>query len=583
MSFLSRRNSRPDKRGGRADAGRRAETDYDDYGYDYAPDNYQDDENWSPDQYFSPEGIKGRWAAGARPGDRPGGRGRHADGRGYAEPDAGDDEYGSQPTWDPAGEYGRDSHYRDAYGQDDGNGDDAYDTGGFDAYDTGGFDVPGGAEGDQSERSGGRRRRDRGERRRRRGRRDKGDDIWPDDGVSDEDYWASVTAERPLASASGAPDADSPQAADNRPLARPAAPAGPASTAGQVSAAGPVRAARPASESRPAAEPRPGSGRLGPPPGMNGYPSRSNSGPMPRPVTGPIAARPAAGLAQPPFHQPAPIQPGASPAGPPQPSFQPTGSRVGGRQPERPDRPDWTEQTERMDRVSSTGYPEPRTSGRRQPASPAPPPPAPPAPARGRGDSADRRLPDRRDLGREPGRTTGGWLSADDDPLTSTAYSRSALVDTDGRSYRAAHRSQVPADRRAAALTEQTQTFGMNGQFQADPQAPTASYPGYNGQQPGQQPSQPGQRQPGRHSGQPPVQQPRQPVQSHPYDQGATSSYPYPSQPYPSRPVLDADEEQRYGRPPRAGGGNGHGGYPSGNGTRADYGRGYGDNRGGRY
>src|SRR5262244_2229064 len=61
MSFLSRRNSRPDRRGGRADAGRRAETDYDDYGYDYAPDDYRNDDNWSPDEYFSPEGIKGRW------------------------------------------------------------------------------------------------------------------------------------------------------------------------------------------------------------------------------------------------------------------------------------------------------------------------------------------------------------------------------------------------------------------------------------------------------------------------------------------------------------------------------------------
>jgi hypothetical protein len=182
-------------------------------------------------------------------------------------------------------------------------------------------------------------------------------------------------------------------------------------------------------------------------------------------------------------------------------------------------------------------------------------------------------LPDRHDLSRDPGRTSGGWPSAEDDPLTSKAFSRSALTDTDGRSYRAAHRSQAPADRRAAALTEQTQTFGTNAQFQADPQAPTASYPAYNGQQPGQRP-------PGRHSGQHPVQQPRQPAQSHPYDQGATSSYPYPSQPYPSRPVLDTDEE-RYGRPPRAGG-NGHGGHPSGNGARAGYGRGYGDNRDGR-
>jgi hypothetical protein len=575
MSFLSRRNSRPDRRGGRADAGRRAETDYDDYGYDYAPDDYQNDDNWSPDEYFSPEGIKGRWAAGAPPADRPGDRGRHADGRGYAEPGAGYDDYGSQRTPGPGGGYGPDS-YHDAYGQDSGTGDDA--------YGTGGYDVPEGAEDDQSERSGGRRRRDRGERgdrRRRLGRRDKGDDIWPDDGVSDEDYWASVTAERPLASASGALDADPLQAADNRPLARPAGPAG---AAGPVSAAGSVSAARPASASRPAAESRTGSGRLGPPPGLNGYPSRRNSGPMPRPVTGPNAARPAAGLAQPAFPQQAPIQPGAGPAGPPQPSFHPTGSRGASRQPERPhrpdrperpERPDWTERTERMDPVSSTGYPDPRTSGRGQPAPPAP---ASPAPPRGRGDSADRRLPDRRDLSREPGRTSGGWPSADDDPLTSKAFSRSALVDTDGRSYRAAHRSQVPADRRAAALTEQTQTFGMNGQFQADPQAPTASYPAYNGQQPGQQS---GQRQPGRPTGQNPVQQPRQPVQSPPYDRGATSSYPYPSQPYPSRPVLDSDEE-RYGRPPRAGGGNGHGGYPSGNGARAGYGRGNGDNRGGR-
>jgi len=196
-----------------------------------------------------------------------------------------------------------------------------------------------------------------------------------------------------------------------------------------------------------------------------------------------------------------------------------------------------------------------------------------------------------RDPGREPGRdpvrTSGGWPSADDDPLTSKAFSRSALVDTDGRSYRVAHRSQVPADRRAAALTEQTQTFSMNAQFQADPQAPTASYPVYPGQQPIQQPiqqpgQQPGQRQPGRHTRQQPVQQPRQPVQSHPYDPGTTSSYPYPSLPYPSRPAPGTDEE-RYGRPPRAGGGAGNGSYPSGNGASGGYRRGYGDNRGGRY
>src|SRR5215472_3011568 len=497
MSFLSRRTSRADQRGG--SAGRRADSEYGDY--DYAPEDYQqEDDDWSPDQYFSPEGIKGKWAAGARPGDRPGGR-ASGDDRGY-------DEYGSAPqrARGSAGRYGRDSYQQDSYQQDgqyDEYGTGEYETG---EYGTGEYEVQDGSDGER----GGRKRR--GERRRRLGRRDKGDDIWPDDGVSDEDYWASVTAERPLASASGSLDADPLQAADNRPLARPAGAAGPAG------GAGPVSAARPASESRLAAESRTGSGRLGPPPGLNGYPPRSNSGPMPRPGTGPNAPRPAAGLARPTFSQPAPIQSGAGPAGPPQPSFQPTTSRGASRQPEHLDRADWTERTERMDRVSSAGYPDPRTSGRGQPGSPASP-----APARGRGDSADRRLPDRRDLSRDPGRTSGGWPSADDDPLTSKAFSRSALTDTDGRSYRAAHRSQVPADRRAAALTEQTQTFGMNAQFQADPQAPTASYPAYTGQQPGQQP---GQRPPGRHTGQYPVQQPRQPAKPHPYDQGATSSYP---------------------------------------------------------
>ena len=385
MSFLSRKNSRSDGRGDRANAGPRAETGYDNYGYDYAPDDYRSDDNWSPDEYFSPEGIKGKWAAGAQPGDRPGGRGGHADGRGYAEPGAGYDAYGSQRTPGPAGGYGHDSQYRDAYAQDGGSG--------ADDYDTGGYDLPEEAEADHSERSGGRKRRDRGDRRRRLGRRDKGNDIWPDDGVSDEDYWASVTADRPLKSASGTLDADPLQAVDNRPLARPAAPAG---TAGPVSAAG---AAPPASESRLAAdrplavESRTGSGRLGPPPGLNGYPSRSNSGPMPRPATGPMprpatgpmprpvtgpmprpatgpnAARPAAGLAQPAFPQPGPSQPAAgssppgapgapgAPAGRPQPSFQPHASRGASRhperpeRPERPDRPDWTERTEWMDRV----------------------------------------------------------------------------------------------------------------------------------------------------------------------------------------------------------------------------------------
>ena len=60
MSFLSRRPSRPGSRDG--DAGRD-----DEYGdYDYAPDGYvgDEDESWSPGEYFSPEGIRGRRAGG---------------------------------------------------------------------------------------------------------------------------------------------------------------------------------------------------------------------------------------------------------------------------------------------------------------------------------------------------------------------------------------------------------------------------------------------------------------------------------------------------------------------------------------
>src|ERR1700751_2446525 len=82
MSFLSRKNSQPEKRGGRATDRRRADSEYDDYGY--APDAYAgDDDAWSPDEYFSPEGIKGRWAAGARPGERSSVPGRRDDGYGH--------------------------------------------------------------------------------------------------------------------------------------------------------------------------------------------------------------------------------------------------------------------------------------------------------------------------------------------------------------------------------------------------------------------------------------------------------------------------------------------------------------------
>jgi hypothetical protein len=675
MSFLSRRTSRSDQRGGRS-RDRHTGSEYDDY--DYAPDDdyQQDDDNWSPDEYFSPEGIKGRWAGG----DRAGGRGR---------PDA--DRYddrgpGPQRGYGSAARYDRDG--RDGYEQDSYARDDRYDTGDYDAggygaddygaddyatgqyapgdYGTGGYELPDGSDDnreDRGERGGARKRRggrgerndraersERGERKRRLGRRDKGDDIWPDDGVSDEDYWASVTADRPLTSAA-ALDGSPLNVVNNRPLARPAG------------------AARPDPDSRPAG----GSGRLGPAPGQAGYlsgaaaggsqamaprtshgtggrpalsapagapgsdsgpmarqgtgPSRARSasgpnafgpgaigpdafgpngsgpngsgrdnfgpnggarpstgphtthrgtgphptrqgtgpqatrqgtGPHPaRPGTGPNALRPAAGLAQPNLSQPNLGQPSltqptvAQPAlaqrSPAQPSFQPNTNtgRGSGRQAEQPD---WGERTERMDRIAS-GYPDPRVNGRSHVASGTPA-----ASIWGLVDPADRRAQELREPGRRAADSGNGRRSTDDDPLTSKAYSREALVNTDGRSYRvASRRAQSSPDRRAAALSEPTETFSMTGQYGADPQAPTAGYP-VRGQQPGY-PS-------GNRSGQQQSRQQRQPAA--PQDQG-TASYPYPSQPYASRPAASDRDDDRYGRPARAGGSeqgyNGNGGY----------------------
>jgi hypothetical protein len=210
--------------------------------------------------------------------------------------------------------------------------------------------------------------------------------------------------------------------------------------------------------------------------------------------------------------------PGRPAAGLPQPTFQPNGARAASRPPERPD---WGERTERIDRVTATGYPEPRHGAR----------PQDPRGQDSRGALEGQGVWGQDATGhdaRNQGRPRRG---ADDDPLTSKAWSRSALTDTDGRSYRvAARRAQVPGDRREAALSEQTQTFSMP-QYPADPQAGTARNPGQGAQ----------------HSGQ------------HPYDRGNGASYPYPSQPYPSRPAGDQDDD-RYRTPRPAGhGNNGHG------------------------
>jgi hypothetical protein len=189
---------------------------------------------------------------------------------------------------------------------------------------------------------------------------------------------------------------------------------------------------------------------------------------------------------------------GAFPQSPPRPSFQPNGrqpgnSSAGGRQ---QDRGDWGDRTERIERVNASGYPDQRPNGRGTggpgtgglgtggPSG---------APGRGRDDTGgwrtpDRREADRRESGRREGSADSGswpvparggapaWTGADDDPLTSQAYSRSSLTDTDGRSYRvAARRSQAQA-----MLTEQTESFitgqyqSVNGQYQS---GHTGEYP----------------------------------------------------------------------------------------------------------
>jgi hypothetical protein len=462
MSFLSRRPSRSGNREG--DAGR--DDEYDDY--DYAPDGYRadEDENWSPGEYFSPEGIKGRWADGQRPGERPATRGRRGD---SGRADSGRADSGRADS--ARGDSGQGYQERTGGGYDDG-GYNGYGPGGYgtDEYATGAYDVPEGADEERGDR-GGKRRKERGERgsRLRIGRRDRGEEIWPDDGVSDEDYWASVASDRPLNGGNPAIEADLPLPADSRPTGRPAG-------------RGSNEDMRAATGSRPGADPRAvgdqrfgddqrgGAGRLGPPPGLVGdyqpgggsgggaspggvNSGRAGSGPMAgyaptggaRPGTGPMAVRPGTG----------PISAWSSQAGyapsatGPRPSFQPGSGPAAGRATGgRPSAADWGERTERIDRVNAAGYPEPRANGRGQApgrpggsaagaaSDPFRAPAAPGTPGRGRVDNSrvdtgridtgridngridgpDWRTPDRREQGRdanrEPNRASGGWPAA---------------------------------------------------------------------------------------------------------------------------------------------------------------------------
>src|SRR6202012_4877729 len=105
-----------------------------------AQDGYQsEDDGWSPGQYFSPEGIKGRWA-GEQPDGRSGGRGRREDGRGDAGP--GYDSYAGDFN---AADYASGPGYAG------------------DEFATGVYDLPDGADDDRPDR-GRRRRRDREDR-----------------------------------------------------------------------------------------------------------------------------------------------------------------------------------------------------------------------------------------------------------------------------------------------------------------------------------------------------------------------------------------------------------------------------------
>ena len=279
MSFLSRKPARPGSRGG--DAGR--DDEYDDYD-GYAHDGYQsEDDGWSPNEYFSPEGIKGRWA-GEHPDGRAGGRGRRDDGRGDAGP--GYDSYADDFN---GGGYGSGPGY------------------GADEFATGAYDLPEGADDDRPSRPSRRRRRDREDSGERTGilrlRRDRGEDIWPDDGISDEDYWASVAADRPLNGADSPPGS---APAPGAPARRWTAPARDGLRGRRWAAAD----SRFGGEQR---GERGGAGRLGPPPGLAGDYKPGNPG--------------ALGGRQPAWQRPARQRPHARPPGD-GPAARPPGNRA---------------------------------------------------------------------------------------------------------------------------------------------------------------------------------------------------------------------------------------------------------------
>ena len=267
---------------------------------------------------------------------------------------------------------------------------------------------------------------------------------------------------------------------------------------------------------RPATGPTPARSATGATPGTSrhrAHPARPATGPTP--TVGVTASRPPAGqsgMRPGPGTGPSPAWQGQAatarvrgPAASRSPRRGPRSSRMASsRAAARPrrqqDRGDWGERTERIERVNASGYPDQRPGGRgpggpagrrraircararpgrqrqmadagQAPADGARPTGATQTgasrPARrrpARGPATDRREGDR-DSGGWPVPARGAapaWNGTDDDPLTSQAYSRSALGETDGRSYRvAARRSQAQT-----MLTEQAETF-ITGQYQS--------------------------------------------------------------------------------------------------------------------
>jgi hypothetical protein len=356
------------------------------------------DEDWSIDDYRSPHPIRGKYATptggrapagpggmspGGPGGPGPGGPGMNggpmspggasrapggAAGRGYPGAPGG---YTPAPTGPGApgapagpGAYGQGAPPRAARGEWQP---------GYPPADPGGHAEDGGYPDEEPAPEDG-KKKGRGKRF-RLGRREEEADIWPDDGVSDEDYWASVSSERSLPNTDGArggspfPPAAAPTGgtpASGRPgggprlppmvtpvTARPQATPRPAAglampSATPSGATGPGTppgmnggAGGPSGPQRQGPPQPPGAGRYGAPPSArgarpepNGYPDPRDLRPSARPPTRQAPDRSAPDRQAPDRYQNEQTETFSMPDGPP--TAQPP-ARGGGRHSRRPD------------------------------------------------------------------------------------------------------------------------------------------------------------------------------------------------------------------------------------------------------